>query len=584
MKFTPILVILLTSILYSQPKMFEEPLSPRIANYTMEVNFDPEAKMLMGSEKLTWKNTSSDYLASMYFHLYLNGLKHAKTTFLANSPDAAKELEGGWGACDIKKITLKDGTDITDYIRFIHPDDSNLADSTVIALDLPNPIKPHGEIALNIEFEVTIPKLAERCGYYGDFFHLSQWFPKVGVYENGEWVCHQYHSMGEFYADYGVYDVTITSPSNYILGSTGILIEKKEIDGKTTYKFYCEDVHDFAWSADTDLVEILDEFEGTRIRLLHQSGHEGISARLIKAIKVTLDYYGDNYGKYPWPQVTCIDSPIYPAVMEYPTLFVTGNYQTTGGNADPGLVSEKDKFMEMLTIHEFGHNWWQGLVGNNETKEMWLDESLNSYATLKAFEYAYGDVMLERDSLKDITLRGFERNSYVSFPKGMVTKKAWEFDNGTEFFVMCYPKGMFLFVTLENYYGKELSGKFIKTFYERWRFKHPTTEDLLDVIYEIFGNELEPFITEYLYTSHTLDYAIDKVEDKRAVIKRNGYLTFPVNMSFKLSDGTVENRTWNGGGGTFNIEFNKDIVEVEIDPEYIIEFDLKKENNFWKKK
>jgi len=581
MKFIPVLVILLISILSSQPKMFEQPLSERIANYTINAGFNPSEKTIKATEQLEWKNISSDYIASMYFHLYLNGLKHAKTTFLQNSPEAAEQLEGGWGACDIKRITLRDGTDITDYIRFIHPDDSNLSDSTVIAVDLPDPIKPHGEITLNIEFEVTIPKLAERCGYYGDFFHISQWFPKVGVYENGEWVCHQYHSMGEFYADYGVYDVTITAPSIYTLGSTGILIDRKESGDKTTYRFYCEDVHDFAWSADTDFVEVLDEFEGTKIRLLHQTGHEGISTRLINAIKTTLDYYGDNYGKYPWPQVTCIDSPIYPAVMEYPNLFVTGNYQTNGGNADPGLVSEKDKFMEMLTIHEFGHNWWMGLVGNNETEEMWLDESLNSYATLKAFEHVYGETMLERDTLSNVTLRGFERSSYVRFPEGVITKKAWEFDNGTEFFVMCYPKGMFLFLTLENYYGEEQFGKVMKTFYERWRFKHPTTEDLLDVIYEILGRKFEPFITQYLNTSHTLDYAVEKRDPNKATIKKEGELIFPVSVAIELDNGKTETRYWDGNGHEFNIEFNQKIKSINIDPDYIIEFELKKDNNKW---
>ena len=359
--------------------------------------------------------------------------------------------------------------------------------------------------------------------------------------------------------------------------------DKKEAEDKTTYRFYCEDIHDFAWSADTDFVEVWDEFEGTKIRLLHQSGHEGISGRIIESIKATLDYYGDYYQKYPWPQITCIDSPIYPAVMEYPTLFVTGNYTIDGVNADPGLVPETDRFLEMLTIHEFGHNWYQGLIGNNETEEMWLDESLNSYATLKAFEQKYGPVMLKREGRKDLTLRRFEIASYQHSPQGMVTKKAWEFDNHTEVFVMCYPKGMLLFTTFENYYGSEKFADALKSFFQEWKFKHPTKTDLMNALYDKLGREFEPFVQQYLYTSHTLDYSIDKQESNKVTIKKDGELIFPVDISIELADGKVEKRHWDGNGQEYAIEVNKEITSVNIDPDYIIEFELDRKNNTWNK-
>ena len=223
MKYFLVLSLLFIS-LYSQPKMFENPLSERLANYAINVNFDPDNKLLSASEVVNWKNNSTDYVASLYFHLYLNGLSHENTTLLKNSHDVLAALKDKWGACIVKNITLENGTDITKYIRFIHPDDSNQSDSTVIAVDLPSPVEPNGEITLNIEFEIRIPQLAIRCGYEKDFYHFSQWFPKLGVYENGEWVCHQYHSMGEFYSDYGVYDVSITTPSEYLIGASGIML------------------------------------------------------------------------------------------------------------------------------------------------------------------------------------------------------------------------------------------------------------------------------------------------------------------------------------------------------------------------
>ena len=582
MKFLTSILLFIAVSLNAQLKMFDTSLSQRIANYNIDCFFDPENKLIKANEILKWKNLSDFYVATIQLHLYLNALKNGNSSLQKNNPRLKKELMNKWGYCKITGIFLEDGTDIKKYLRYIHPDDANLQDSSVVEIDLPYPIEPQGEIVLKIYFEIKIPFLIERCGYYRDFYHISQWFPKVGVFEGGRWICHQYHRYGEFYSDFGVYDVSITAPKNYIIGACGILLEETEIkNGLKRYRFYCEDIHDFAWSADKNFIEVNDKFENVNIRILHQPGHEKIVPRFIDAIKTTLDYFGKSYGKYPYPQVTCIDSPVYAAVMEYPTLFVTGNFDFNGNNPDPEIVSEEDKFPLLLTIHEFGHNWWMGIVANNETEEMWLDESINSYATTKAMEYRYGnEFLLSGDTLK-LTVREFEGEPFWNRPYGVILKPAWAFNNSSEFVNMTYFKGELLLLTLENYFGEELWHKVMKTYFQKWRFKHPKTKNFFDVVYDILGHDMEPFITQYMNTTHVLDFYIGNVSQKKAIIKKDGCLCFPVKIELILEDGIKIFKNWDANENSLTIVTENPIKKIFLDPDKIIEFELNKNNNIW---
>ena len=188
MKRILILILLFsTSVLYSQKPMFEEPLSPRIANYKIDVTLDTEKKMLYGSELLTWKNDSNDEINELQFHLYLNGFKNESSTFMKESKGRQRssfaDKKEGWGWINIIKMQKEDGTDLTDRIEFIQPDDENEFDQTVIRVVLEKPIKPFEEINLNIDFEAKLPKVFARTGYHQDFYMIGQWFPKIGVYE-----------------------------------------------------------------------------------------------------------------------------------------------------------------------------------------------------------------------------------------------------------------------------------------------------------------------------------------------------------------------------------------------------------------
>ncbi len=588
MKRFLIWVLAFPLVLFGQQKMFKEPLSKRIASYNISCRLNPESKIISGEEILTWKNTSKWPVRELQFHLYQNAFSDPRSSFLTELPEIPERLKEDWGYCKILKMILPDGTDLLPNLVFIQPDDANPFDKTVCAVRLPSKIEPRGELRLLISFETKLPPVVSRSGYERNFFSVTQWFPKIGVLENERWVCHQYHSHGEFYSDFGVYDVTITVPEEYTVGATGICIEEKNLgNGWKRLRYYCEDIHDFAWFADPDFVEIKDRFEDTEIRFLCQPDHLSLGERFLKAVKVCFEYYGSRYGKYPYPILTMVDTKHRDTgEMEYPTIFLTGNfdskYEIEVYQAEP--LPPSDLYIEWLTIHECGHNWWMGMVANNETDDVWLDEGINSYASTRALEYGYGVYLLKEHKGITETAREHERSFYLKIPRAAtVLQPSWLFRPGDEYFTFTYCKPELMLHTLHNYYGDELWGKVMKTFFERWKFKHPKTEDFYEVVQEVTGKNWKRFLDEFLKTTHTLDFRVEKVENKKVWIKREGCLRFPVKVLIHFLDDKEEVLEWDNILDSILYDFSDrgEIEYVKIDPEDIIEFELEKRNNYW---
>ncbi|MFP4081969.1 MAG: M1 family metallopeptidase [Candidatus Aminicenantes bacterium] len=588
MKRVLVVILILPMVTFGQQNMFYEPLSERIANYTITCKLDPNTKTVAGEEILTWKNTSRIPVHELRFHLYQNAFSHEKSSLLLEMPEFPEELIGHWGYCRVLKMALPDGTDLAPRLAFIQPDDGNPHDRTVCAVKLPRPVGPGEELRLFLEFETKLPPVVSRSGYEKNFFSVTQWFPKLGVFEDGHWVCHQYHSNGEFYSDFGVYDVTIIIPEEYMVGATGVRIEEKNLgNGWKRLRHYCEDIHDFAWCADPDFVEIMDRFEDTEIRFMCQPDHVAMADRFLRAVKVCFEYYGSRYGKYPYPVVTMVDTKHRDTgEMEYPTLFLTGNfdsnYEIEVYQSDP--LPESDRYIEWLTIHEFGHNWWMGIVANNETDHVWVDEGINSYASTKALEYGYGKYLLKDYKGIKETAREHERNFYLKMAKAAtVLQPSWLYRPGDEYFTLTYCKPEMMLHTLNNHFGEELWGKVMKTFFQRWKFKHPETEDFFEVVYEVTGKNWKRFFDEYMNTTHTVDFKVEKVEGNQVWIKREGCLRFPVKILVHFVDDSEEVREWDNIQNSVMFDFSHaaEIEYIKIDPQGIIEFELDKENNSW---
>jgi len=639
MKRFIILFILISSYLYSQKPMFPEPLSPRIANYTIDVKLDDEKKMLFATELLTWKNDSKDNIQELQFHMYLNGFKNEATTFMKESQGSHRrsnaDIENGLGWINILKMNIKDGEELADKIQFIQPDDDNEFDQTVIRVLLNKPIKPQETVAIEIEFEAQLPKVFARTGYHQDFFLVGQWFPKIGVYEEageryakeGQWNCHQFHYNGEFFADYGVYDVKITLPQKYVVGATGVeLSEIENGDGTKTVNYYCEDVHDFVWTADPNYTVVEDQWKHVYIKYLVQPQRAYAAQRHIQAAKNTLEYFEEWYGIYPYPTLTIVD-PRYggggAGGMEYPTFITAGMYW---------MLPEGIKYPEEVTVHELGHNYWYGLVGSNEFEEAWLDEGFTTYSEKHVMDKYYGQdggsfVSLFGINIDDDEMR---KNRYLRGNPRIESlfTNSWEFYAG-EYGSTVYGKASLVLQTLHDYLGDDKMKMLMRTYFDRFKFKHPSTQDFINTVNEVSGENMDWYFDQVIYGTGVMDYKVyriinepievanqgyfdsdsgmnifgakeleeakreawkdstyERIYNSKVIVTREGEVFFPVEVLIKFSNGEEFLEKWNGQERYKIFEYKKPtrVIAAEVDPNNKLALDINPLNNGYKLK
>ena len=235
------------------------PLSQRVVAYQIDATYLPDRHEVDATETLTYHNLTGKPLDRFPFHLYLNAFQPKSTWVREAHRDGnfrTSSFSDGWdtkhdGSNDIISLEVVGMGDLTKQIKFVSPDDGNPDDRTVFDLALPRPIEPGQDVTFKIKFRAVFPEVVARTGYKRTFLLAGQWFPKVGVWWNGAWNCHQFHAMTEFFADFGTYDVKITLPKNYIIGATGVQTSDSDNgNGTKTVAFHAEDVHDFAWTAD----------------------------------------------------------------------------------------------------------------------------------------------------------------------------------------------------------------------------------------------------------------------------------------------------------------------------------------------
>ena len=507
-----LLIFTLPLLVYGQPRLFEPALSPRIANYNIAVTLLPSPRMLNAKEMMIWHNRTPLTVNEMQLHLYLNAFRNNRSTFMQEAGDRRSESKvanDGWGSIDIHRLVLSDSTDLTAALQFIHPDDDNGEDKTVVRIPLPKPAAPGDSVVLVIDFTAKLPQPPiARTGAKEEYFFIGQWFPKVGVLENNGWNCHQFHHHSEFYADYGVYDVRMTVPQKNLVAATGVCVSLVHNgDSTATHYYHAEDVHDFAWTTSPDFAEFKDKSQDVEIRVLMQKDHVAQGRRYLAAAKIAVAEYQDRYGDYPYPNLTVVDprrGATATGGMEYPTLITAG----TAYGLPEGL-----RIPELIIIHEFGHNFWYHLVANNEFEEAWLDEGINTYSEMQILKDRYGpdgDVLnLACFRLQDMQLLRFE---YASAPQtDHIVQPAWSYYSGASYGVNSYAKPGLALSTLHNYLGPERMSCMLRTFFARWKFKHPHTKDFIAVANETAGENLDWFFDQVLYTSKTLDYGIDKL-------------------------------------------------------------------------
>jgi hypothetical protein len=608
------ILLLIIALLISAParaaQTYDQPVtgarSPRNANYDISVRLDHRTRTLHGRERIVWRNISAQPTRELQFHLYWNAWRNADSTWLkerllVGAPPTLRR--GDWAATDVTAVHLvRNGApdrDLTDSIEFISPDDASETDRTVMRVAVPE-VAPNATITVDVEWTAKIPHGLARTGFVGNYYFIGQWFPKLGVLEDSGWNTHQFHYATEFYADYGVYDVAITVPQEFVVGGGGSERGfRPNGDGTSTHRFHGEDIHDFAWTASPDYIEYRQAFADASLprvnmRLLLLPDHQGQQERYFAGAAAALRYYGEWFGPYPYDTLTLVDPAYLSAAdgMEYPTLF-TGDSRWI---APPGLLRT-----EATAVHETGHQFFYAIIGSNEFENGWMDEGINTYATARVIDQVFTNSHLERRffgtfipwAIRDITQRReTDLNRLPVFreaPEADVPATAtFRYWPGTARNIT-YGKTALWMNTLENELGWVTMQKVMKAYFDRWKFRHPKPEDFFTVVNEVSGRDMTWFFDQVYRSSNTFDYGVQAFTSRRegsgyrtiAVFRRYGEATFPVSLRITFPGGRIYSDRWDGVDRRYVMTSHtpEQAVTAQVDPEHRLLLDINYTNN-----
>lgn len=605
-------------------------LTPATASYDIDASLDPATRRLTGTEVVTWRHPGSVPAYSIRLHLYWNAWSTTESSWVrqrslaGDDSDWASRRPEDFGWQQVTELRLLDadgrpGADLLPSLRYIQPTDQNAGDRTLAAADLPAGVAPGETIRLRIAWTAQVPRPVARTGGLGDYYFVAHWFPKLGVFEGDGWNARQFFANTEFFADFGHYDVRLTVPSGWVVGATGVEQSRVAQGATTIHRYTQADVHDFAWATSPRFIESFSRFEHpalppVRLRLLLQPEHRGQEARHFAAASAALRHYGEWFGAYPYPQLTIVD-PAWQSRsggMEYPTLITAGTRW---------LVSDAERQPEAVTVHETGHQYWYGLVANDEVADAWMDEGLNTFAAARVLDVAYGS-----DHHVDRFFGGFVPWAYTDIVRSRATD-----GNGLNGYRLAarrdaqgypsylywpethaditYGKTALWLHTLERRFGWDRLRPALATYFQRYRFRHPRPQQFFQVLSEELGEDLTPFFEEVYAGSNVVDYAAARIhaepirvrrfiehgdgdptfEDDGAservrstvVVRRLGEARFPVDVLVRFEDGTEVRESWDGLARwqSFVYERPSPAVSVQVDPDRVLLLDVAYTNN-----
>ncbi len=578
------------------------------SSYRFTVDFNPTANTIYVKQLTTWWNNTENPTSELQFHLYQNAYSNNNTLFSSGRrlpPESTTRF-------DFSKILIN-GKPVS--LEIFHPDFENQYDSTTAKIKLSQDILPGDSVLIEFEYSLKSPFAFGRSGFSANktLYFFSQWFPKLGVFKNGNWICSQFHPFTEFYSDFSRYEVTISAPEEFLIASTGVKIDSTlGNDGKILHKIVQYGVHDFAWGAVRDIVFQKDQYErkdGTIVTIngFIQKNNEQYSGRNFDAVKNSLSFFEEYVAPYPYESITFIDVPKNSgtiASMEYPTLFT---FKTSEFSPLERHTPEE------TIIHEFSHQYFYGIVANNEVYEAWLDEGFANYFTSKILDkyypprYAYfdffgyypikGALFLEIAEIPLVyTLSDFLvpaittslKYYYKGTGLGSLKDTSYKLINRNVYTLVSYSKAEIMLQTLEKSIGFEKMMEIMKHYYNSYKFKHPVADDFWGVVNKYSGTDLSWLYEGAYQGSSYSDYKIISIDERdnrcNVWVQRNGEIKVPQTIALYTERDTLL-AAWNGEERVKKIEFvtSNVILGAEIDPERKNLFDLNFANNSYLK-
>lgn len=606
-----IYLLLLATILNAQNNYWQQEV-----NYNIGVKLDDSTHTLHAYEEIEYINNSPDKLDFIWFHLWPNAYKNNNTALAKQKitdGDSrihfAKDAQRGY----IDSLNFKTNSQTLKWEY--HPQHEDIA-----KVFLTKPLAPGEKIIITTPFKVKLPASFSRLGHVGKQYQITQWYPKPAVYDKDGWHPMPYLDQGEFYSEFGRFEVSITLPKTYVVGATGNLSTEKELNfldslakidkqyllseqssdsiesqnsnnatTKRSYKTitYTQDnVHDFAWFADQTYEVLKGEINlphsGRTVTLYALFNKQNYKAwqDILEYMHDATYYYSKWIGDYPYDVVTVVDGALSAgAGMEYPTITVLG--------ADSPFA------LELVTAHEIGHNWFYGILGSNERKHAWMDEGINSLYEKRYVETKYpekqlisvmgldenkgfGGWMARTTQLNTLKYSRFSELLYLLNARSNLDQplnlEAGDYTS-MNYGSMVYMKSAMVLTHLMYYIGKEEFDRIMKLYYDQWEFKHPKPEDFRSIFEKETGKDLSWFFNDLLKSTKKIDYKISNIANTgngfNITLQNKGDIASPVPVVALSGQDTIVNRYLEGFNGKEVIEFpDNNIDKVIIDPEH----------------
>jgi hypothetical protein len=571
--------VLISFLVFSRLHAQETGYFQQKVDYSIEVTLNDQEHSLSAFETFVYTNQSSNTLDKLFIHLWPNAYKNAKTAmskqkfrqgdfFMLWAKPSAK---GYIDSLDFKV----DGTPVTwEYYE---------GQEDIAILNLPKPLKPGEKISVSTPFYVKLPSGSiSRLGHVEESYQITQWYPKPAVYDAQGWHPIPYLTQGEFYSEFGSFDVKITLPENYTVGATGNLQTQSEINrlnelakqngpendefppSSSTLKtlhYKQQNVHDFGWFADKRWIVRKGEMElpaskkkVTTWAMYTPGNRAEWDEEGIRSINDGLYYYSLWSGDYPYDVCTAVDGTISAGGgMEYPNVTVIGN----SGNAST---------LRTVIIHEVGHNWFYGILGSNERDNAWMDEGINSFfetRTLMATRKdSVTDLGIQVGSIDIKKILGLENLSYSYLSEELpyliaarvgedqpIQAPSDDYTN-LNYGGIVYKKTALAFNYLMAYLGEDEMNRCMSAYFEAWKFKHPTPADLKAIFEKTSGKNLAWFFDELIPTTHRVDYALKCGKEKdgsySVKVKNHGRISSPFAVEV-TRNGQTKSIVWTEG-------------------------------------
>ena len=577
------------------------------ADYTLAATLDTATNVLRGSGRIYYVNRSPETLDYVWVQLDQNIFAPNSISRVLNQPPL---LFAGGVVFDFSAKGFVGGITVDRFAANGRPLTTKVL-GTMMRVELPRPLAPNLGVTFDVAWHFPIPPYGGgRMGHVGSrFYELGQWYPRMAVYDDVHgWNTLPFLGAGEFYLEYGDFDVSLTVPAGFLVAATGMLanpsvvrsaqersrleraftspgqtaqvITRQEaianatrpVPGTKTWRFTASAVRDFAWAGGSGLRWDASTWDGILVQTFyHPDATPWEEANSM--VRATLRHFSGALGQYPWPQVSAVEGLV--EGMEYPMVIYC-----------PSLQKREDQFWVLM--HELGHQWFPMQVGSDERRYPWMDEGFNTFADYDAAE-AFFKGTAYADTVRRELLAAYDATAIPGSEQPMITKP----DEVRQLYWTAYQKpALMLSILREAVLGREEFDRAFREYVRRWKGKHPQPADFFRTMSNLTGRDLDWFWRNWIYTTARLDQALDSVragtDSAFLYLSNRAQMVLPVTLELRYADGSTETRSlpvemWDlGSRFTYRVATTKRLASVVIDPRRVYP-DVARDNNSWKR-